>query len=209
MRNGQKKTVSVILKEELNKEVANANSENGQQSAGNNALHGVAVTDLNSDTRSELNIPANAFPKIKGLSLMNLLVDNDILKSMKSSMMISDVNTNTLQIKLTKIVEQSMQPLSASAQCRLALRALITEAVNRMVLEQRLADDDVALACTNLKRFVHEMKIESVFLGHAEQLKYNSFRAARERMEKHAVVTPFTLWPFWPCEYVVGNKRQK
>ena len=128
---------------------------------------------------------------------------------MKNSMMTSDVNSSTLEIKLTKIVAQSVQPLSASAQCRLALRALITEAVNRMVLEQRVSDDDMALAGKNLKRFIHEMKVESVFLGHAEQLNYDSFRAARERMEKHAVVTSFTLWPFWPSEYVTGSKRPK
>ena len=59
MREGQKKTVSVTLKEEPKKEVANANSENGQKSGSHDALHGVAVTDLNSNTRSELNIPAN------------------------------------------------------------------------------------------------------------------------------------------------------
>jgi hypothetical protein len=140
---------------------------------------------------------------------MHLLLGNDILESMKNSMMTSDVNTNTLQIKLTKIVVQSVQPLSASAQCRLALRALITEAANRMVLEQRVADDDVALACANLKRFINEMKVESVFLGHAEQLNYDSFCAARERMERHAVVTSFTLWPFWPSEYVTGNNSPK
>jgi hypothetical protein len=140
---------------------------------------------------------------------MHLLVNNDILESMKTSMTTSDVSTNALDIKLTKIVAESMQPLTASAQCRLALRALTTEAVNRMVLEQRVADDDVALACANLKRFVHEMKIESVFLGHAEQLNYDSFCAARERMERHAVITSFTLWPFWPSEYVAGNKRPK
>ena len=140
---------------------------------------------------------------------MHVLVDYDILESMKNSMMTSDVNSNTLQIILTEVVAQSVQPLTASAQCRLAFRALITEAVNRMLLEQRVSDDDVALACTNLKRLVYEMKVESVFLGHAEQLNYDSFRAARERMEKHAVLTSFTLWPFWPGEYVVGNKRPK
>lgn len=123
--------------------------------------------------------------------------------------MTSDVNSNTLQVKLTKILAHSFQPLTASAQCRLALRALITEAVNRMVLEQRVSDADVTLACTNLKRLVHEMKIESVFLGHAELLNYDSLRAARHRMERHAVVTPFTLWPFWPSEFVVANNRPK
>ena len=115
--------------------------------------------------------------------------------------------SNTLQNKLSKIVADSVKPLTANAQCRLALRALITDASNRMVLEERVADEDVALASANLKRFIQEMKVESVFLGHAEELKYDSFRAARERMERHAIVTTFTFWPFWPSAFVAGNKR--
>jgi serine protease Do len=59
MRQGENKTFSVTLKEEPNSEVTNANSENGENGAHQDALHGVAVTDLNSDTRSELNIPTH------------------------------------------------------------------------------------------------------------------------------------------------------
>jgi hypothetical protein len=126
---------------------------------------------------------------------------------MKNSRIAFNLATNTLQNKLSKIVTENVSPLSVNAQCRLALRALITDASNRMTLEERVTDEDVTLASTNLKRFIHEMKVESVFLGHAEELKYDSFRAARERMERHAVVTSFTLWPFWPSTFVVGNKR--
>jgi hypothetical protein len=122
-------------------------------------------------------------------------------------MMTLNFDSNTLQNKLTEIVTDSLKPLSVNAPCRLALRALIADAANRMILEERVTDEDVALACANLKRFVHEMKVESVFLGHAQQLKYDSFRAARDRMEQHAVVTSFTLWPFWPSAFVTGNKR--
>jgi hypothetical protein len=126
---------------------------------------------------------------------------------MKNSMIALNLASNTLQNKLSKIVTESVKPLTVNAQCRLALRALITDASNRMALEERVADEDVALASANLKRFIHEMKVESVFLGHAEELKYDSFRAARDRMERHAVITPFTLWPFWPSAFVAGNKR--
>jgi hypothetical protein len=126
---------------------------------------------------------------------------------MKNSTIALNSASNTLQNKLSKIVTESVSPLSVNAQCRLALRALIIEASNRMVLEERVADDDVARASANLKRFIHEMKVESVFLGHAEELKYDSFRAARERMERHAVVTSFTLWPFLPSAFAAGNKR--
>ncbi|HYY31437.1 MAG TPA: PDZ domain-containing protein, partial [Chthoniobacterales bacterium] len=58
MRNGERKTLDVTLKEQPAKQVANA-TENNQNNGGQDALHGVAVSDLNSDTRSELNIPAD------------------------------------------------------------------------------------------------------------------------------------------------------
>jgi serine protease Do len=58
MRNGDRKTLTATLKEQPANQVANANSENNQN-AGKDALHGVAVSNLNSDTRSELNIPSN------------------------------------------------------------------------------------------------------------------------------------------------------
>ena len=49
----------MTLNEMPNNEVANANSEKNQSNAGRDALHGVTVPDLNSDSRSALNIPAN------------------------------------------------------------------------------------------------------------------------------------------------------
>ena len=56
MRNGEKKTFSVTLKEQPNNEMASANSQN---STNRDALQGVVVADLDQQTRSELNIPAN------------------------------------------------------------------------------------------------------------------------------------------------------
>jgi hypothetical protein len=119
----------------------------------------------------------------------------------------TNFDSNTLQNKLLQGFSDDVRLLSVDARCRLAIRALVTEAVNRMTVEGRTADADVAFASANLKRFVHEMKVEAVFLGHSEGLTYDSFRAARGRMEKHALLTAYTLWPFWPNEYVVSNKR--
>ncbi len=119
----------------------------------------------------------------------------------------TNFDSNTLQNKLLQGFAENVRLLSADARCRLATRAFVTEAVNRMIVEGRTADADVALASANLKQFVHEMKIESVFLGHSERLSYDSFRGARDRMEKHALLTAYTLWPFWPNEYLVSNKR--
>jgi serine protease Do len=59
MRNGEKKTVNVSLREESNKRTAGANSQNNENGYSKDALHGVSVSDLNSEMRSQLNIPDN------------------------------------------------------------------------------------------------------------------------------------------------------
>jgi serine protease Do len=59
MRNGERKTLSVTLRQEPNHEVASANSQNDANGDHRDALHGVSVTDLNPNIRSELNIPDN------------------------------------------------------------------------------------------------------------------------------------------------------
>jgi serine protease Do len=58
LRDGQKNSLTVTLNEMPNNEVANANAEKNQSNAGQDALHGVAVSDLDSNSRSALNIPA-------------------------------------------------------------------------------------------------------------------------------------------------------
>jgi serine protease Do len=58
MRNGEKKMFSVTLKREPNKNLARANRENGENGSHKGALRGVSVSDLNTEMRSELNIPA-------------------------------------------------------------------------------------------------------------------------------------------------------
>jgi serine protease Do len=59
MRNGEKKTVSVTLREEPNQGIASANQQNNENGTRKDALHGVSVSNLNADARSELNIPAD------------------------------------------------------------------------------------------------------------------------------------------------------
>jgi serine protease Do len=58
-RSGEKKTVSVTLRGEPNEGMAKANLQNHENGAQNEALHGVSVSNLNADVRSDLNIPAN------------------------------------------------------------------------------------------------------------------------------------------------------
>ena len=59
MRNGEKKTVNVTLRDESNKEVASANQPNNENGAPKDALQGVSVSNLNPDVRSQLNIPGD------------------------------------------------------------------------------------------------------------------------------------------------------
>jgi hypothetical protein len=49
------------------------------------------------------------------------------------------------------------------------------------------------------------MKREAVFLGKAEQLDYPTFHAARRRLQRQATLITFTLWPFWPHNFVATN----
>jgi serine protease Do len=58
MRNGEKKMFTVTLKREPNNHLARANRQNGEDGFHKEALHGVSVSDLNAEMRSELNIPA-------------------------------------------------------------------------------------------------------------------------------------------------------
>lgn len=59
MRNAERSTLQVTLKEQPNNELASAREPNTQNGTNKDALHGVAVADLDSQTRAELSIPIN------------------------------------------------------------------------------------------------------------------------------------------------------
>jgi hypothetical protein len=109
-----------------------------------------------------------------------------------------------LQSQLEQSAEEAVSRLKIDPACELALRALVTGGVERMETEGRLGVKDIAIARSNLKRFIDEMKVEAVFLGHADQLDYASFQAADRTIERrrHANPTTAALWPFWPNECV-------
>ena len=67
-----------------------------------------------------------------------------------------------------------------------------------METEGRLTPGDVAIAESNLRRFIQLMKTEAVFLGHSDRLDRDCFHAAHRRLERRSILTQFTLWPFWP-----------
>lgn len=63
-----------------------------------------------------------------------------------------DFDRDELEYKLDTITAESIQPLEIDSACKLALRALVLEGVERMELEGHVAEEDVAMACANLRR---------------------------------------------------------
>jgi hypothetical protein len=93
---------------------------------------------------------------------------------------------------------ETASPAEISPRCGHFLRAWNALAVERMETEGRLAPEDLATAEDNLRRFVQLMKTEAVFLGHANRLDRDCFRAAHHGLERRSILSQFTLWPFWP-----------
>jgi len=103
----------------------------------------------------------------------------------------------TLNEQLWITVLESADPLTIDPSCQLFLQAWITNAVERMSTESRVAKEDVAAAKVNLKTFVELMKAETVALG-TERLDNKCFHAAQHSLERRCFFTVYSLWPFWP-----------
>jgi len=82
------------------------------------------------------------------------------------------------------------------------LHAWIVMGVERMQMTGCLSPTDFAIANANIKAFIDLMKTEAVVLGHADRLDIETLRAAHRQLERRGRITTFTLWPFWPHEYV-------
>jgi hypothetical protein len=82
------------------------------------------------------------------------------------------------------------------------LRAWIAMGVERMQIAGCLSPADLAIANGNIKTFIELMKTEAVVLGHADRLDMETLRAAHRQLERRGRITTFTLWPFWPHEFV-------
>ena len=109
-------------------------------------------------------------------------------------MTISDA---TLNERLWQTVLDSVGTLKIDASCQLFLKAWITNGVERMESEGRLTPKDVATANENLKTFVEMMKAEVPPLG-TGRLDNKCFHAAQHKLERHSLLTVFSLWPYWP-----------
>ena len=115
-----------------------------------------------------------------------------------------------LQSQFEQTAKEAVGRRTMDRSCELALEALVTAGVQRMETEGRLGVKDVAEARSNLKRFINEMKVEAVFLGHPDQLDYDSFHAADRTIEqeRHANPSAPATWPFWPIESAANEGEQ-
>jgi hypothetical protein len=103
---------------------------------------------------------------------------------------------------LWQTVLDTVGPLELGSTCASFLRAWIAVGVERMTTAGRLRPSDLAIARANIQAFVQLMKSEAVFLGRPDRPDQETLRAAHRRLERKGLLTPFTLWPFWPNEFV-------
>jgi hypothetical protein len=104
--------------------------------------------------------------------------------------------------RLWQTVLESVGTLKINPSCQLFLKAWITNGVERMENEGRLTPKDVATANENLKTFIELMKAEALSRG-TDRLDNKCFHAAQHKLERHSLLTVFSLWPFWP--HAVGG----
>ena len=119
--------------------------------------------------------------------------------------MLSAISEKELRNDLWHVVKDSLGSLQMGPICEHSLRTWIATAVERMRLENRLRGQDLAIARTNLARLVEIMKTEGFILGRSDRLDIDSFCAAHRNVERHAMLTSWNLWPFWPKEFVENN----
>jgi len=121
--------------------------------------------------------------------------------------MLHSFSENALQDDFWQLALGSLGSLQIGPICARSLRAWIATAVGRMRLENRLSTTDLAIARGNLTSLMEIIKTEAFILGRADRLDKDSFQAAHRQIERHAMLTAFNLWPFWPKEFA-GTERE-
>jgi hypothetical protein len=114
----------------------------------------------------------------------------------------SYLSLRALEGELLQTALDAAGTLEIDRACELSLRAWIAIGVQRMERQIRLASEDVTVAHANLEKFVELMKREAVFLGRPGHLDSATFNAARRRLRRTGAFSAFTLWPFWPHNFV-------
>jgi hypothetical protein len=115
------------------------------------------------------------------------------------------LNERAFEDAFWKTALETAGTLKIDPACAMAVRAWIRIGVRRMERQRRLASEDFSIAHANLRKLIDLMKREAVFLGKAEQLDNATFHADRRRLQRQATLTTFTLWPFWPHNFVATN----
>jgi hypothetical protein len=115
----------------------------------------------------------------------------------------SYLKLRTLEDNLWQTAFETAGQMDISPACEESLRAWITVGVQRMERQRRLAPEDLAMAHSNLRKFLNLLKKEAVFLGNPNRLDNSTFHAARRRLRRQAAFSAFTLWPFWPHNFVL------
>jgi hypothetical protein len=100
---------------------------------------------------------------------------------------------------------ESFGTLDIGPEARHFLHAWIAMGVERMQMTGCLSPTDLAIAEASIKTFISLMKTEAVVLGHADRLDIETLRAAHRQLERRGRITTFTLWPFWPHEFVAAQ----
>jgi hypothetical protein len=127
------------------------------------------------------------------------------MRNRSPTSMLSDRNSVTLRQTLWQSALEAATPLEFQPGCAHFLRAWIAMGVERMEITGRLAPQDLAIARANIRTFIHLMKNEAVVLGRPDRLDNDTLRAAHRRLERKGLLTTFTLWPFWPNEFVASG----
>ena len=135
--------------------------------------------------------------------LMKMIKEKSAKKRPEARLKMSDYRAS--QDELWKTARQAASPMDIGPHSTRLLRAWIAMGVGRMETEGRLSPENLAIAESNLKHFIQLMKTEAVFLGHTDQLDKDCFHAAHRTLEGHSRVSQFTLWPFWPNDFVMNN----
>lgn len=101
---------------------------------------------------------------------------------------------------------EAIGPLEIGPEAGHFLDEWIAMGVERMQMAACLSPADLAIATANIKTFINLMKTEALVLGHADRLDIETLRAAHRQLERRGRITTFTLWPFWPHEFVAPEE---
>jgi hypothetical protein len=115
------------------------------------------------------------------------------------------LKVGAMEDRLWQVAVEAAIPFEFDPRGAHSVRAWIAIGTERMKLEGRLSAGDFVTAETNLRGFVQLMKSEGIFIGHADRLDDECFRAAHQRLKRSSILAQVTLWPFWPSHLVAAK----